>query len=238
MSTTKTVDIIVPCFNPRQGWEQVVAQSVLVIKRKLPEGALQSVILVNDGSTQQFSQVQADNLLNQVPEIKIIAYELNKGKGHAVRTGVKASEADFQIYTDVDFPYDDASIVAFYELLASNKADVVVASRGDSYYNSLSAFRRVLSKSLRWLNGLLFGLKIKDTQGGLKGFNAAGREVFLQTRVNRYLFDLEFIQKASKANLNMVAVDVELKLDIVLPSPSLTVLLKELNNFVRLLFSR
>jgi hypothetical protein len=72
----------------------------------------------------------------------------------------------------------------------------------------------------------------------LKGFNAAGREVFLQTNVNRYLFDLEFIQKASKTELRMIAKDVMLKPDVVLPSPSLMVLLKELNNFVRLLFSR
>ncbi|MGB1318368.1 MAG: hypothetical protein ACPG5W_09185, partial [Flavobacteriales bacterium] len=96
----------------------------------------------------------------------------------------------------------------------------------------------ILSKSLRWLNGLLFGLKIKDTQGGLKGFNAAGKEIFVQTRVNRYLFDLEFIQKLSKTQLVLKPIDVELKPDIVLPSPSLMVLLKELHNFIRLLIWR
>lgn len=238
MSITRTVDIIVPCFNPRSGWEQILAQSVLEIKKELPEGALVSVILVSDGSAHGFSEEQTERLLKQVPEVRIIEYGQNKGKGHAVRTGIRSSDADLQIYTDIDFPYDDRSVVAFYRLLVENKADVVVASRGNSYYNSLSGFRRTLSKSLRWLNGLLFGLKIKDTQGGLKGFNAAGRDVFLQTKVNRYLFDLEFIQKASKTDLRMLAVDVELKSDIVLPSPSLTVLLKELNNFFRLLFSR
>jgi hypothetical protein len=56
--------------------------------------------------------------------------------------------------------------------------------------------------------------------------------------VNRYLFDLEFVQQASKAGLRMLAVDVELKPGIVLPSPSLVILLKELHNFIRLLIHR
>ncbi|MGB0917935.1 MAG: glycosyltransferase family 2 protein, partial [Flavobacteriales bacterium] len=177
-------------------------------------------------------------LLQEIPEAKLIEYPKNRGKGYAVRMGVKSSEADIQIYTDVDFPYVEESIVEFYSFLSSGQADVVVASRGDSYYNSLSTFRRILSKSLRWLNGLLFGLKIKDTQGGLKGFNAAGKEIFVQTKVNRYLFDLEFIQKLSKTQLVLKPIDVELKPDIVLPSPSLMVLLKELHNFIRLLIWR
>lgn len=210
----------------------------MLIKSQLPKGVLNSVILVNDGSTNVLSDTAVEQLANEHPELKLIEYPKNKGKGYAVRAGIKSSEADLQVYTDVDFPYEDKSVVAFYNQLAENEADVIVASRGDSYYDSLSAFRRILSKSLRWLNGLLFGLKVKDTQGGLKGFNAAGREVFLQTRVNRYLFDLEFIQKASKAGLRLKALDVMLKPDIILPSPSPMILLKEMNNFVRLLFSR
>ena len=56
--------------------------------------------------------------------------------------------------------------------------------------------------------------------------------------MNRYLFDLEFIQKVSKSDLKLVGVDVELKKDVVLPSPSITVLLKELRNFIQLLLRK
>ncbi len=238
MSVVKTVDIIIPCFNPRKGWEQVLSEGILRVKRGLPAGALGSVILVNDGSLSGVSDEIVAKLTRETPEIKVLEYPKNMGKGYAVRMGIQSSEAELQIYTDVDIPYVEESMIRFYEVLAAGECDVVVASRGDSYYDSLSGFRRILSKSLRWLNGLLFGLKIKDTQGGLKGMNAAGREVFLQTRVNRYLFDLEFIQKASKAGLRMLAIDVRLKPDIILPSPSATVLLKELHNFIRLLIWR
>ena len=238
MQAAKTLDIIVPCFNPRKGWEKLLINSVMGLKQNLPEGTLNSVILIDDGSKEGLNDDVIETLLKAVPEAKLIEYKRNRGKGYAVRMGVKSSEADIQIYTDVDFPYVEESVIEFYNLLNDNEADVVVASRGDSYYDSLSAFRRILSKSLRWVNGLLFGLKINDTQGGLKGFNPSGGEVFLQTRVNRYLFDLEFIQKLSKTELRLMAVDVELKQDVVLPSPSPMILLKELYNFIRLLIWR
>ena len=235
MSNPKTLDIILPCYNPRSGWEKSLSESLSKIKSMLGEDVLESIILVNDGSTTGISENEIAFLLKENPELKLIEYKQNKGKGFAVRKGVKSGEADLQIYTDVDIPYVEESVFQFYTILRDDVADVVIASRGDSYYDSLSWFRRVLSKSLRGMNGLLFGLKIKDTQGGLKGFNQAGREAFLNTTVNQYLFDLEFIQKVSNSNLRLKGVDVELKPDVILPSPSITVLLKELRNFIQLL---
>ena len=238
MTNPKTLDIILPCFNPRTGWEAQLIASVKSIKSVLGEDVLNQVILVNDGSSTGISGSELEQLLQSIPEAKVIEYEKNKGKGFAVRKGVKSGTADLQIYTDIDIPYVNESIVQFYDILKNDEADVVIASRDDSYYDALSWFRRVLSKSLRGLNGLLFGLKINDTQGGLKGFNQEGRKVFLGTTVNRYLFDLEFIQKVSKSDLRLVGVDVELKKDVVLPSPSITVLLKELRNFIQLLLRK
>jgi glycosyltransferase involved in cell wall biosynthesis len=238
MSNPKTLDIILPCYNPRSGWEKQLTVSLNNIRLLLGSDILNQVILVNDGSSTGISEREVAFLENEIPELKIIEYAQNKGKGFAVRKGVKSAAADLQIYTDIDVPYVDEAIIEFYTLLCNKEADVVIASRGDSYYDALSWFRRVLSKSLRAMNGMLFGLKIKDTQGGLKGFNQAGRSVFLQTSVNRYLFDLEFIQKVSNTDLKLVGVNVELKPDVVLPSPSITVLLKEMRNFIQLLLRK
>lgn len=238
MSKPKTLDIILPCYNPRADWENGLSESLSNIRSMLGKGVLQSVIVVNDGSVSGVTKEAISKLIASHSEVKLIEYPENHGKGYAVRTGVKNSEADLQIYTDIDVPYVEESIKEFYQILNNDEADVVVTSRGNTYYDSLSGFRRILSKSLRWLNGFLFGLKIKDTQGGLKGFNANGKTVFLETTVNRYLFDLEFIQKASKENLRLKALDVKLKPDIILPSPSPMILLKELHNFISLLFSR
>ncbi len=238
MSASRSLDLIVPCFNPRPGWEEILINGVNELKQTLPKEVLQAVILVNDGSKTGVTDSGVEQLISAVPELKLIEYKKNRGKGYAVRSGVKSGESEIQIYTDIDVPYTAASVLEFYNTLAENKADVVVSSRGLSYYDSLSGFRKILSKSLRWLNGFLFRLKIKDTQGGLKGFNSFGRELFLRTKVNRYLFDLEFVRNVSQTDLKIKAVEVQLKPDIVLPSPSPMILLKEMHNFIRLLFFR
>ncbi|MDP6908274.1 MAG: hypothetical protein QF371_02155, partial [Flavobacteriales bacterium] len=51
MPDTRTLDIIIPCFNPRKGWEKVLSESITIIKSELPKKVLQSVIVVNDGSS-------------------------------------------------------------------------------------------------------------------------------------------------------------------------------------------
>jgi len=238
MDRPQTLDIILPCYNPRQDWTHQLSDSLSVIKPMLGADVLSSVIVVNDGSTRGIDGANVAALIRQHPEVKLIEYAKNRGKGHAVRTGVRHSAADLQIYTDIDMPYSEESIKVFYEMLRNGEADVVVATRGASYYSALSPFRRVLSKVLRWLNGRLFRLKIEDTQGGLKGFNAKGRSVFLTTRIDRYLFDLEFIQKASKEGLDLKGVDVMLRPDIVLPAPGPLVLLKEMHNLLLLLLPK
>jgi glycosyltransferase involved in cell wall biosynthesis len=233
-----SVDIILPCYNPREGWAEVVAESVSNIRSLLPVGVLQQIILVNDGSIKGVTEQLVVSLRADVPELKYISYTENRGKGFAVRTGVKASTADVQIFTDVDFPYLDESVLTFYMKLANGEANVIIASRSHSYYDSLSGFRKALSLTLKRMNGLLFRLKESDTQGGLKGFDAAGKELFLRTTIDRYLFDLEFVQSVSKSELTLMALHVQLKPDVLLPSPGFSVLLKELGNFIRLLMIR
>ena len=56
------------------------------------------IIIVDDGST--------DNTLEQInkmsEKIKIVHYDKNKGKGYAVRTGIKKSSRDNVLFMDID----------------------------------------------------------------------------------------------------------------------------------------
>jgi glycosyltransferase involved in cell wall biosynthesis len=229
-------DLIVPCFNPRSGWEKTLADAVTEIESSLGENTLKEVILIDDGSAAGFTKDSETILLHLNSRIRIIRSVGNHGKGHAVRLGLLSSASPIQIYTDVDFPYLNLHVVDFYNRLANDEADIIVASRGASYYDSLSPFRRWLSHSMRTVNRIAFGLRVSDTQGGLKGMNSRGRQVFLTTTINRYLFDLEFIQKASKQGLRILPIEVELKKGILLPSPKLGILMREVGNLLRLLF--
>jgi hypothetical protein len=79
-------------------------------------------------------------------------------------------------------------------------------------------------------------MKITDTQCGIKGFNKLGRAVFLQTTIDRYLFDLEFIFLASqKKELRLKPVEVHLKPNILFRAMDYRILLTEGKNFFKVL---
>jgi glycosyltransferase involved in cell wall biosynthesis len=233
MHSTPTLDIVLPCYNPAPGWTERVMQAWQQLQTALPHPP-RRLILVNDGSTKGIGPDDIASLTARIPGLLYLPSTPNHGKGYALRLGVQASDADLLIYTDIDFPYTEASLVQVATALYSGGADVVPGVRPDAYYEGVPADRRRISRLLRWLLRNFLRLKITDTQCGLKGFNRAGRAVFLQTSISRFLFDLEFIFLASqRPDIRLQAVEVILKPGIQFSHVSLRVLLREGFNFLR-----
>ncbi len=144
--------------------------------------------------------------------LNFIENQHNAGKGFSLRRGVEASSARFQVYTDIDFPYEIASMTSMIGILKDEKADVIAGSRDTKYYSGVPPFRRFISRALRGVLRHVLRMKITDTQAGLKGFGSRGKEIFLRTRINRFLFDLEFIFLASReSGLTLLPFPVSLR---------------------------
>ncbi|MBP7389211.1 MAG: glycosyltransferase [Chitinophagales bacterium] len=230
MNSPQTLSIILPCYNPGAEWVAHVLSATYTIEQKL--GSVE-LIVVNDGSIKP-------DLLNELraayskPELKLINLKKNTGKGYALRQGVAEASGNLIIYTDIDFPYKVESFMEIYRLLKKNQVDVAIGVRGDDYYKHLSASRIRVSKFLRMLIKTLLLLSTDDTQCGLKGFNLKGRKVFLQTTINRYLFDLEFIFLAAQENLTIVTSEVKLRPEVSLTKMNWKILFQESLNFLRI----
>jgi len=228
-----TLDIVLPCYNPSQNWEQEIYSNYNKLIELLPFNSIQ-IILVNDGSTKNITSDQIGYLTTNLPSFKYIFYTENKGKGFALRKGITTSTAQYCIYIDIDFPYTTDSIISLYSLL-KNDIDVAVGSRGENYYNNVPTVRIFISKLLRSFNRVFLGMKIYDTQCGLKGFNKKGKTTFLQTTINRYLFDLEFVYLCSNdKKISITPVNVSLKEGIVFSKMNLNVLRQEGCAFIKL----
>ncbi|MBW1862040.1 MAG: hypothetical protein JRJ02_06665, partial [Deltaproteobacteria bacterium] len=135
----------------------------------------------------------------------------NRGKGYAVRQALKNSEADFLVYTDIDFPFETKGIVkAFREL---KKGADVVAGQRIRVSKEGSGFKRVFFSVIwRFFVKFFMRLPVKDTQCGLKGLSKKGKEILLDTRLNRYLFDFEFIVRSIRSpNINIREIVVDPK---------------------------
>lgn len=228
-----SLDIVIPCYNPESGWERNLVQYYIELRNKL-KGVELSLILINDGSTQMVSSSSIDILTEGIGDITYLEYERNMGKGYALRRGVAESTSDFIIFTDIDFPYTLESATNVYNELISG-ADVALGFRKQDYYKKVPLFRKLLSRMLRWLLKAVLRLEVTDSQCGLKGFNKEGKEVFMRTKINRFLFDLEFVMLlARKSSANTKMVLVRLRDGITFSKVNLTILIGEMINFFKL----
>jgi len=232
------LDIILPCYNPHENWEQVVIESFTRFC-SLAERPDTGLILVNDGSNSGIRDNSEDVIRKQIPNLKWIDLSSNQGKGAALRAGIISSNASFQIYTDIDFPYRTESMVELWKILQTDEYSVVAAVKDKDYYNHLPAIRSLISKSLQTMTRLLLGLRISDTQCGLKGMNNRGKVWFLKTTIDRYLFDLEFIFLVSRSKHdNVLAMSATVRPEIVFSKMHLGILIRESGNFIRILIKR
>lgn len=234
---TNKINIIVPCYNPLKGWEKTLKTNFFELKDRMGEEDM-GLILVNDGSTKNVSQLDIKYLKEEIPGFRYYYSEENKGKGSALRMGVAASLSKYAVFTDIDFPYELDSMVQVYKKLVEG-SDVALGTRDYRYYEKTPFIRKLISKLFRKSMKLLLNLKVSDTQCGLKGFNEKGKEEFLKTTINRFLFDLEFVKRCSRKNSLLIeTVNVQLKENVIFSHMNFKILLIEGFNFIFILLRK
>lgn len=224
---------MLPCYRPPEGWtDRIVEASQYLSDREEPIS--HRMIIVNDGTPGGVPPWAIKQLETQLPAFLFLDLPQNQGKGAAMRAGVAATEAEVIIFTDIDFPYTFASLEKLYFALAKHETEVAIGIKDSSYYAHLPQGRVRISRFLRWLARTFLRISITDTQCGLKGFRAAGKEIFLQTSISRYLADLEFIFLTDRRKeLKMQAYEVKLREGVVFSKVNLRILLTEGMNFMK-----
>lgn len=192
------------------------------------------LIVVNDGSSAASATLIFKRLSDIVPDVKIVSYPVNRGKGYALRQGVTASDSDFHIVTDADFPYTIGSMERIVAALREH-GGIAAGNRDTAYYDQVPVFRRRLSQGLRWLLRNVLRQPIGDSQCGLKGFDNEGKKIFLKTTIDRFLFDLEFLMLAG-GRVPVTPVPVELREGVTFSKVGWKILATEGRNFLWLLF--
>lgn len=226
-----------PCYNPPEGWAEALAGRFAAFKDSVAGLADKTQLLVvNDGSSADTTALIFKRLSEIIPGVTIVSYPVNRGKGYALRQGVAASEADFHLVTDADFPYTIESMQRIVNTLRE-RGGIAAGNRDTAYYDRVPAFRRWLSKGLRWLLRNVLRQPIGDSQCGLKGFDNRGKEIFLETSIDRFLFDLEFLMLAN-GRVPVTPVPVELREGVAFSKVGWRILATEGRNFLRLLLRK
>ena len=231
-------DLVLPFYKPHEGWLDHLLESVAALKQALnARGSTLRVILANDGSPQSCYPDEAlDAIRAAADEFMFCTYDVNRGKGYCLRHAMAQTDGDVQIYTDGDFPFGWQCAAETFDRLNAG-ADVVMGIRGTDYGKALHPLRKFISKGVRRLNRFLLGMpeRYLDTQAGMKGFRGAGKQAFLDTTVDTFLFDTEFILLAWDRGLRIDTVPLTLRPGLSFSKMGWRILLRELGHFLRIM---
>lgn len=225
------VQLVIPCFNPREDWGSLLVERYTSFKAAIPNKKL-GLVLINDGTPGGLDPTELGMVL-ALEHVEYVEHTENKGKGAAIRTGVRKSSAPLVIITDADLPYTEASMLRVLDTLHTH-GGVVAGQRSSEYYVHVPFFRRWLSRAHRGLMRFVFRLPVSDSQAGLKGFDRNGKEIYLRTNIDRFLVDLEFLARSNK-KIKVHPVQVNLRPGVVFTDFGIGILLSEVRNFWRVM---
>ncbi len=168
------------------------------------------IIFSSDGSTDGCDKtVEALGL----PNVRVVGYPDNRGKGCAVRTAFLAAEGDIVMFTDADLAYGTDVIKQVYDAFAETPdADMVIGSRNihKDGYEGYTFIRKLASKIYIKVLCLVGGFKLSDSQCGCKAFTRETvLEVFPRCEVNGFAFDFEAILWATKLGKKIKEIPVK-----------------------------
>ena len=86
------------------------------------------LIVVNDGSTDGSAAI-AEGIAKEIPQLRVLGYRYNRGRGHALRTGIAAARGEIVITTEIDLSWGENIVHALVEEMRTHpETDIVVAS--------------------------------------------------------------------------------------------------------------
>jgi glycosyltransferase involved in cell wall biosynthesis len=157
----RLVTIVIPAYDE--------AATIEVVLDRVRELDLRTeVIVVDDGSRDG-----TPDRVEQATDVKLIRHDRNRGKGAAVRTGIKASTGDIVVIQDADLEYDPRDLPRLLGPLLEGVADVVYGTRlrgGGEPQRAHLFWHYAGNRLLSLLTNVLYNTTISDMEVGYKAF--------------------------------------------------------------------
>jgi len=214
------ISIVIPAYNEFRKVGRDIEEAAAFLKGNNFTG---EIIVVDDGSGDDTAEAAKKAGESVFPEIrvKVIRYEENRGKGFAIRSGIKESTGDCVMFADSGccVPFQD--FLEGFKMLQdpSGGTDIAHGSRKLSESRIIEGqnpYRRICS----WLfhRFAILWMKIpsvlSDTQCGFKIYRGdIGRKLYGECISDGFMFDIEIILRALKHGYQIKEFGIEWRCD-------------------------
>ncbi len=193
----KNVGVLLPAYNEERNIGAVISEA----KKSLP-GAV--IVVVDDGSRDNTRRIA------QKSGVRVYAHAGNRGKGEALRSGLKIFNKEFKnvkniVIADADRQYSIKEAGSLLKPLLSGQADFVMGKRDFSKV----PFRHMLG-NLVWRTAFNFRFKTDypDTNCGFIAMTNEAANAVVNALGGGYIIENALLIEARKHNFKIKHVDV------------------------------
>jgi glycosyltransferase involved in cell wall biosynthesis len=186
------LSIVVPAYKQAK----TIVQDIKNIQKELEKLKYPyEIIVVVDGNIDK----TAENIrAYKSSKVKVMSYEKNYGKGHAVRYGMLHAKGDIIGFIDSGMDLNPKGLAILLNSFQKYDADIVIGSKRHPLSKvNYPLKRKVISYVSQRFIRLLFGLNVTDTQVGMKFFRrSVVKKVLPRLLVKQFAFDIEMLAVA------------------------------------------
>ncbi len=182
------LSVIIPCYNEKD----TITEIIDAVKSCGIDDL--EIIVIDDYSTDGTKEI-----LRTLDGIRLIEFSCNRGKGSALKEGIREASGDIVIIQDADLEYDPRDYGKLIAPIIEGKADAVCGSRfsGEGARRVVYFWHRLANGLLTLLSNMLTNINLTDVHACYKAFRAdVIKSIELEEK--RFGFDPEIVAKLSK----------------------------------------
>lgn len=192
----KKLIILIPSYEPDENLTNLIEN---LNKNKMTS------IVVDDGSGEDYKEI-FDSL-----DTKVISYEKNKGKGHALKTGYKYIKENYKDYVVVTMDSDGQHRVEdaykLYKYVLKNEDTLVLGKRPRGEKTPLRS--KVGNGITRFVFHIVSGQDVYDTQTGLRAFSDKLMDYMLDVKGERFEYEMNVLLYANNNKVPIKELEIE-----------------------------
>jgi putative flippase GtrA len=202
MADAGSIVFLIPSYQP--------TETLCSLLEQLRSASSAPIVVVDDGSGRRYADVFAQ--VREIAGTTLLTNAVNLGKGAALKYGMNYVLVHFPkcvgvVCADADGQHAVADILRLAGELEKDATKVVFGTRAfDTEVPLRSRFGNAVS---RYVYRLLIGVKLSDTQTGLRGIPRDLMALSLEIRANRYEFETEQLVTIKSKRMRMQEVPIQ-----------------------------